>query len=224
MLLNQSLEGSCQKCAWVEEAPHPYFQYSCHMQYAVLLEAAFWSSVSWCKTWQWLFSCAKFGSESWRQRWLTCLFLQVQFSPLCVSLLRAGWWIITINHPCHMYCCQWTSAWIIFSVSLTFMEESCPPWLCCDPLHSLHKPLVQHYESHMGFFFHIRFQFWCTGNKPENLCPSLYNVIVQNRDSGDRKWVYSVIRQRLTYKWHRSLLYLYRARSKITYLSIPIHA
>jgi hypothetical protein len=66
--------------------------------------------------------------------------------------------MITSDHQCLIYCCQWTSAWIIYSVSLTFMEETMtslwytafPPQTSCTAL-----------ESHMGFF-HIRFQFWCT--------------------------------------------------------------
>lgn len=192
--------GLMSESVWVEEACHPYFLYNCHMHSGWELLSGL-LSVGITLTWQWLFSGEKFGSESWRQRWLTCLF-QVLFSSLCISVLQAGWWMITINHLCHMYCCQWTSAWIIFSVSLTFMEERYPPWLCCDPLHSLHKLHVQHYESHMGFF-HIRFQFWCTGKKTWNFCPPLSIIIVQNRNSGNRKWVYSVIRQRLAYKWHR---------------------
>lgn len=40
-------------------------------------------------------------------------------------------------------------------------------------------------------------------NEPENFCPPLYGILSQDRNSGDRKWLHTIVKQRLAYKWHR---------------------
>jgi hypothetical protein len=151
-------------------------------------------------TWQSLFSYAKFGSESWRRRWLTCLF-QVHFSCLCIGFLWAGWWMITVNHLC-------------FAVSGSLPGSSSsflwPSWKRdtqhdCAVIHcTFSTNFMYSTVNFIWVFFRVRFQFCYTVNEPENFHLPLYSIIVQNRNSGYKKWVPSIVRQRLAYSSNKS--------------------
>jgi hypothetical protein len=42
------------------------------------------------------------------------------------------------NHRCVVRCCHWSPAsWVILYAYPTFTEKRCPPYTCCDALHSL---------------------------------------------------------------------------------------